>query len=473
MKRVTLGKCILSLSLCCIVGFQAHDLQASNALGGIDLPFEEFIRSAIKNDPVFEEILVDRLSLLYQKDLRLPPGDIVIGVRSEYELSLPGQDDDQVHTLSLDKLFPKIGTESSLSYSASSRSGSRAADSQISFLISQPIAENAFGRGTRLNEKIIGIEIELSRFQIVEAYEDYLAALITLYYSWYSAHENLKIGEASYRENLKLLDNIYRRKEQKIALQVDVNKGKLLSIRKEESVIALREDYRTLTNLIEKAVRHEEDTPLSPLDPERYLALEVDFERDYANFTAQSRTYSMLARLEQQRTLEVKTSADDLLPSTNLMLGYTASGNDWDIADRKEMLTAGISIDWPFTDQRGRARHKLAKIKHRKTALSNRNKYLELATNLENLYLSIEREENLLRLAGDKISLSEEILEDEAENYSFGKVTLNDYIDAVNRVDENRFNRISHAVNLKKLLVEWLRLTDRLVVKQLDDLATD
>ena len=73
--------------------------------------------------------------------------------------------------------------------------------------------------------------------------------------------------------------------------------------------------------------------------------------------------------------------------------------------------------------------------------------------------------------AGDKIVLSEEILKDEAENYSFGKVTLNDYIDAVNRVDENKFNRILHTVNLKKLLVEWLRLTDRLVVKELDELA--
>ena len=68
-----------------------------------------------------------------------------------------------------------------------------------------------------------------------------------------------------------------------------------------------------------------------------------------------------------------------------------------------------------------------------------------------------------------KIKLSEAILKDEAENYSFGKVTLNDYIDAVNRVDENRFSYTEHGVQLNKLLVEWLRLTDQLVDEQVLD----
>jgi len=55
------------------------------------------------------------------------------------------------------------------------------------------------------------------------------------------------------------------------------------------------------------------------------------------------------------------------------------------------------------------------------------------------------------------------VLKDEAENYSYGKVSLNDYITAVNRVDENQFSYTDHSVQLNKLLIEWLRLTDQLV----------
>lgn len=77
----------------------------------------------------------------------------------------------------------------------------------------------------------------------------------------------------------------------------------------------------------------------------------------------------------------------------------------------------------------------------------------------------MEREKRLVKIAEEKIGLSLAILEEEAENYSYGKVTLNDYIDAVNRLDENRFNRTLHMIQLKKLMVEWLRMTDALVDK--------
>jgi len=77
------------------------------------------------------------------------------------------------------------------------------------------------------------------------------------------------------------------------------------------------------------------------------------------------------------------------------------------------------------------------------------------------------REKELIRLADEKIKLSEAVLTDETRNYSFGKITLNDYIDAVITVDLNQFNKILHTVELKKLHLEWFRLTDRLINKTL------
>jgi hypothetical protein len=430
------------------------------------LSIKEFIQTAAKNDKVFDIILIEQLKLNYRKAINLPAKDIILSVKGEYDFFLPQNKEEPNVTLSLSKLFPYTGTDISLSYKNIPSSTSTTSGSELAFLISQPIARNAFGKTTKLKDKIIGIEIDVARHQIVEAFEDYMAALVTIYYDWYSAYENLKIGESSYNENSKLKDNIYERKKQKIALPIDVNKVELLVLGKKEDLIALKEKYKNLTNLIEKAVRHESDAVLLPIDPANKHKSEVDFKADYKKFTEKSRTYKILDMLGKKSKLEVKKSADDLLPSTNLMIGYKMDGDNWEIKNKDDMFYVGISMEWPFPSQVKKAEFEVSKIRHRKTKISNQNKYLELHTNLKNLYLGIKREKELIKIADKKIKLAEKILKDEAENYSFGKVTLNDYIAAVNRLDQNKFNKISHTIKLKKLFIEWLRLTDQLVDKK-------
>ena len=349
-----------------------------------------------------------------------------------------------------------------MSYNKAASASSTTDNSSLQILITQPIAQNAFGNGTQLQDQIIGIENDIRRYQIVEAYEDYLASLTAAYYNWYSAYENLKSGRSSYKSNQKLMKNIRARQRQKIALPIDVNKMKLLLIEKKENLIVLNEVYKTYSNLILKAIRYKGKTPYIPTTPGR-PASNVQFDKDYNEFTQSSRTYKTLNMLEQQGTIEVKKAADDLLPSTNLLLGYQLDGNEWGINNQERSYFAGISVRWPLGRSIDRAKQSIEKIEHKKTILSNQNKYEDLHTNLKNLYLQIEREQKLMGIAKKKIKLAQSILKDEAENYSFGKVTLNDYISAVNRVDENHFSYTEHSVQLNKLLVEWLRLTDQLV----------
>lgn len=81
----------------------------------------------------------------------------------------------------------------------------------------------------------------------------------------------------------------------------------------------------------------------------------------------------------------------------------------------------------------------------------------------------IEREKQLIAIADEKISLAQAVVEDEEENYSVGRATLNELIDEINTLEQNKFNKISHEIQLKKLLIEWLRLTDVLISR--DDIA--
>ena len=429
------------------------------------LTLNNFIQQAINNDLTFETILIDQLALKYRRDILLPDSDVIMNVKYQHNLYLNQNRDNPEASISLSKLFPYNGTRLSLNYNKNSSSISSSDDSSLKFLISQPIAKNAFGKGVQLSDKIIGIENDISRYQIIEAYEDYLASITSAYYNWYSAYENLKVGKASYKYNQKLMDNMLERQRQKIALPIDVNKMELLLIAKKENLIVLQEVYDNVNNLILKAIRHKGATTLVPSKEKRPTS-HVQFEQDYHTFTQSSRTYQVLNLLENQGTIEVKKAADDLLPSTNLLLGYNKEGKDWGIRNEEDSYYAGIELRWPIGRSIDKAKQKIAQIKHKKTLLSNQNKYEELRTNLKNLYQQIEREQKLIKVANKKIKLAEAVLKDEAENYSFGKVTLNDYIDAVNLVDVTRFSFTEHTVQLNKLLIEWLRLTDQLVDKQ-------
>ncbi len=429
-------------------------------------PLQEFVTRAVGNDTEFERILIEELTLHYEKDLKLPAGDLVLEVKTQYDFILDQDREEPEGNVSLSKLFPFSGTNLKAEYETTPSYTSTDNTSEFTLEISQPIARNAFGKSTKLKDKIIGLEIDIARHQIVEAYEDYLAVIIVGYYDWYEAYENLKIGESSYRENLRLLENIKERQQNNIALPIDVNKVHLQVLAKKEKLVELEEEYGKALNFIEKAVRYKESEKLTPQRPGLYREVRVDFDADYGRFKEASRTYKVLNLLEEKSRLQVDEEADDLLPSIDLLLGYNVRGKDFAIKDEDNMVYAAVAMEWPLGDQVDQAEYERSKITMEQTKLTNAGTHFQLFKDIKDLSVQLNSEQELLSLAQEKIGLAKAILEDETENYSFGKVTLNDYIDAVNVVDNNRFNEILHDSQYKKLLVEWLRITDQLISRK-------
>jgi outer membrane protein TolC len=427
------------------------------------LCFEDFLELAVSNDSEFEEILIDELTLKYQKALQLPAKDIVLSVKQQHEFFYSQDRNSPDTEVSLTKLFPYTGTKVSLGYETGASLTSDNLSSKATFLLSQPIAKNAFGHSTRLLDKIVGLEVDVARYQVVEAYEDYLALVLTAYYNWVEDYKNLAIGKKSYQSNLELLDDIYQRKEEKIAKSIDVNKVKLQVMSKEERLIELEEQYQKSLNIIKRIIRYKKDTPLVPASSEGIDSLAADFEALFEQFHENSRTFKILEKLENASGLKVARDANDLLPSINLLIGYEVGGNKYAMEDDDNFLYAGMQIDWPFGHQVQRAEYEIAKILERRAKLITTNTYYDLHTQLRNLYLQLEREKKLIKIIEQRIELAEAVLEAEAKNYSFGQVSLNDYIQAVNALDANRFNQVLHQALYQKLMVEWFRLTDQLV----------
>ena len=427
------------------------------------LGVEEFVKLAAQNDTRFEEILIDELALQYRKDLNLPARDLILSIKAQYDFFLSQDREEPESTVSLEKLFPYFGTSFSASYKSTPSFSSQVNSSEFTFSISQPIAKNAFGSATRLQDKIIGLEMDVARHQIIEAYEDYFAAVINIYYDWYEAYENLKIGESSYAENLKLLENIRQRSISKIALPIDVHKIDIQVLAKKEKLVNLMEEYGRALNMVKKAIRYKGVETLMPKEPALYKWEGIDFERDYQAFKVNSRTHQILRLLENKSLLEVDKNANDLLPSINLIFGYEVNGDDFEIENEDNKIIAGVSMQLPLFEQVQTAEHKVSKITLDKTRLSAQSIDAQLYFDLKNLYRQIERERELIAISNKKIQLAQDVVVDETENYSFGKITLNDFIQAVNVLDDNRFSNITHSTRLRQLIAEWLRLTDVLV----------
>ncbi len=297
-------------------------------------------------------------------------------------------------------------------------------------------------------------------------YEDYLAAVTLAYLEWHESYENLEIAKSSYQENLKLLDNIREREKSKIALPLDVNKISLQVTAKREKLIDLEELYFQNTNIIHRMIRRDDDIVLAPVRADITMDSAHDFDEEFPAIRSAARTYQVLDLLREKSSVELERAADDLLPSIHLMVAYDIQGNDFSIERKERTLYAGVSAEWPILDAVNRAEYEVAKINQKRADLSIGNVHYRLYTQLKNLYREIQKERQLTAIAEEKISLATAVLKDETENYQYGKTLLNDYIQAVNVLDDNRFNLISHQSRETKLIVEFRRLADRLVSVQ-------
>jgi outer membrane protein TolC len=431
------------------------------------LPMTEFIQQVSEKDSQFEAILLDELIAQYQAKLGLTAADLLLSLKGQYNLNLSeGDENNSEGNVGLSKLFPGIGTEIGVSYGLSTDNALNEPYSQFAINVSQPLARNAFGHANRLAEKITGVEIELAEHQMVEAYEDYLAQSMKMYYSWYAAQMHVNTSEATFRENQKLLENVRARKRSRIADQTDVNKIHLQVLGKESTLIILKKTLFDLTLEIRQAIGEDVVTTLQSAEPETYPSLEKTFAQAYAAFIELSRTQRILGVLEKRSELEVARYADQLLPSADVLLGYAAAGTDQSFAGRENEVYAGLEVEIPFLNNTDQWKAAQAKIKQKKTKIENVDMLKRFGTDLEILYTEIQSTQRQLEIAKQKVDVSEAIVKSENKYYLQGRAGLNDLILAANNLEENRYQHTYLTMQYNILMIEWLRMTDQLVQRK-------
>ena len=195
-------------------------------LSSRELGLAEYLKLATAADVQFHRILQDKLLLQYKEILRMPAKDWTLQALAEHQLDLaqPPLDPNTQWDLSLAKMIPESGTRLALGADGDGNRGSNAVYGW-SAEITQDLARNAFGRSGRLDEHLSKIDIEIARYQLIEAYEDYYATISSLYLRWYLAWHSWENARLGWQESEKLLDNVQQRRRKNIALSVDVDFG--------------------------------------------------------------------------------------------------------------------------------------------------------------------------------------------------------------------------------------------------------
>lgn len=450
----------------------------SNDIKNITL--DEFIKLALINSH-FQEILMAELQLVYQERLKVPPGELILTVLSEYQLSYDKFFDQQLdkedieetyhvkNKIGLSKLFSYTGTKISGDYSVLIDNNKNQTHS-LNFQFEQSIIKNAFGNTTRFKRQIAGFEKQIAYYQIVEAYEEYLASLIVLFIDWYSAFESLKFSEKALQESQSLLKNMQDKLQYNIALPIDVQKSELQVVTKKEQLSQKQLDYKNFLLQIKDVISiNDNTTDIIPDFDSFFKDFNIDLNNTYDLFEKESRTSEILKLINRTNSLSLVMAVDDLLPSAKLYGGYTFQKEYKELVDPpndKHIFDLGISMDISIPQFGTFADYNNKKIEKDKKILNQKNTMNKLWIGFNLLSQKIENEKVLLDLYDQKIELSQKIVGGELRQYNQGRSSLNDLIQVYNTLDDNRLSQINHKVLYSKYYIEWLRLSDTLVTNE-------
>jgi len=474
IKKSILGHvfALFWIAVCMSLAFSSANSESSTKTASSTnsvLPLSLFIDKVTKSDPKFPLILLDELYLRYQKDLNLPASDLILAVTGQYNLFLPTESLKSnapfEGNISLSKLFPATGTLISGQYmnSFSQNQYGIFQRSSIGVTLSQSISQNAFGILTRMQEKKIDVDMNIIRFQIIEAYEDYLSSIIQLYLDWYASYENVKTAKNILDYNTDILKNLKRKRRYKIALREDLYKMEYEVINAQENVSTLEHQYESIREKVHSLAKIPISDSLKPKNPK--FIQSKSSQKDFQSIFQNCRTNLILQKSKHSAIIATYIAERNLLPKIDLFLGYSAIGQKMAVENPNHNIYFGVSTIFNFTRQKEEALQKTKLIDVKKKKLSNQKSIFDLKLYVNDLLRRLLHQKKLIELAKEKKDLAEKILRAEKKNFFIGRKTLNDLILAKQSLVNSRFNLIKQETIFQSLILELLKSTDQLVTK--------
>lgn len=445
----------------CVMIICASSILANPSESETKLELEDFLKRAQANDPAMQSIIADRLKMKYLTDLNLPSRQILLSVQNEYGFTRE-EEPTKVLSATISKPLLESGTVISVGKTMTERPDRTEDVTQMR--IEQSLYRNAFG--SQVRTKIDNLEKQKSviELQVIEAYEDYVASAMNRYLDLTLAYLNYQTSQRLKNESQKLLRNVQKKLQQNIASNTDLKRVKLQTAQRAENELQSRINMETLSSGILTVLG---ETRRTILLPETVLNMEdrlTNINIDIEAFLKASRSRIIYDKQEAINKTNLKLVKENLRPEASLLVGFNIDNSTrFSTAINREEAVVGVNVDIPFDNSLVNAQIKEASYLLLKSKLEKKTFENAIRESLIVIRNRILRQRDLLKIGKEKRDLASEIVKEQTRRYQVGRVTLESLIEDRNNEAQSEFAYLTEMINLNKLIVQWLALTDQLV----------
>ena len=426
----------------------------SNPVHGTELSESEFIKKALTNNPSYLLILEQEIGQIHSIDLTVAVSDIISSILIGSSYDFDNNETIPDTSISVSKLFYSSGTNTSLFYQNKRYAGSNFKIESYGAAFSQDLLQNSFGHNNRLTLKNTELQKKIIAIQTLEAIEDYIASLHQLYYNWAESFKRMTL-EKNILNNVRLLrKEVSLKYKRRIASKNDVNRVKLQELTQKGILIDAEKNYKHESYRISQLIN----------DTTSYDPIVQSLKKIDPIIPTQNRSLIALNLTNQVNQNQESIQANELFPSialdTTIFNETRTVGNT--MSDSL-FLTSGLNIELPFSNNSKNLAYKISKSNHRQSELNLNVSKMTYDYNTERLKEDLIVLMEQYEIDIEKRDLSNAILKQDGNDYRRGSLTLNEYIDSLNRSIQAQHMELSRLIQYHKAYIEWLRLTDQLI----------
>lgn len=468
-----------------------------------ELDCHAFMREALQNDPEFNQALQTYLKAAYGRLSTQAMGAWTLGASAGvvHTKSLgnnsfePEAVDAKTYEISIRKLFLETGTRvtlahtnalTDLSYPELNASGFAGFDSSLfldtsprtstpeaTLTLVQPLLRNAFGLADRFPLQAAELQAQAAELDVQEAWENRLFALFSHYLNWAAAHESVQAYQQITLDLQRVEDLVGRKVQAGVAERSDLLRIRENVLRTKSQLVQAEGNFRNESARI-AYLRAGRALPVDQV-PGRRPKLELPLgECPYAAPSPQDpalqdlRLLAKLRLLRKQLELQADTAGNQHLPSLDLVGSAASKGwtpdhrGGYDRLDKQDYSVL-LNLEYPLGAEQargeaGKARAGLEEL-DRSLAASER----DLALSLQQLSQSIRDQEAILLLNREQEASAGEKLRLDERNYRIGRLDTFYLIDSTNNLNTARLQRVQTEIQLVRLRLTYLALSDRLL----------
>ncbi len=164
------------------------------------LSLERYLELVKKEDLEIKRYVHQRFQARFQKNLSLPDSRWVLSLTNLHGISTTDQPTTRRTEASLGKNFRSTGTEIEASYNTNTLADRQ--EEIQSVQLRQSLLRNFFGQQVRAQEEGLDLRNQVTLWQLVETYEDYLAEKLGNYLDFVSEWQNHQTAEQQLKEIL-------------------------------------------------------------------------------------------------------------------------------------------------------------------------------------------------------------------------------------------------------------------------------